>query len=77
MNTDRFLKFIGWAVLTFTWLHNNLLFFGEIANAIDEHNEHIRKKAVREYKESLIIRQAIEEYNESLISDDEDESELE
>ena len=47
------MKFIGWAVLAFTWLHTNLLFFGEIANAIDEHNEHIRRQAIEEYNESL------------------------
>ena len=50
MNTDGFLKFIGWASLTFTWLHTNLLFFGNI----NEHNEHIRKQAIEEYNESLI-----------------------
>ena len=57
MQTGDFLKFISWAFLTFSWLNINFLFFGEIANAINEHNEHIR-------------RQAIEEYNKSLISDE-------
>ena len=43
-------------------LNVNFLFFGEIANAINEHNEHIR-------------RQAIEEYNEFLKTEAKDESE--
>ena len=50
MHTNGFLKFLGWAFLTFTWLHTNLLFFGKIANAIDEHNKHIKRQAIEEYK---------------------------
>ena len=49
MHTDGFLKFLGWALLTFSWLNITFLFFGEIANAINEHNVHIRRQAIEEY----------------------------
>ena len=52
MYTNGFLKFLGWAFLTYSWLNVNFLFFGEIANAIDEHNEHIRRQAIEEYKKA-------------------------
>ena len=41
MHNNNVIGFLGWAFLTFSWLNVNFLFFGAIANAIDEHNEHM------------------------------------
>ena len=50
MHNNNVIGFLGWAFLTFSWLNVNFFFFGAIANAIDEHNEHIKRQAIEEYK---------------------------
>ena len=49
MNTNKVLRFLGWAALTYMWLENNFFFFNAIADAIHQHNEEIRQKAIEEY----------------------------
>ena len=67
MNTKTVLRFLGWASLTYLWLEANCLFFNAIADAIHQHNEEIRQKAIENFKE-----------DESESEDDsEDEGELE
>ena len=51
MNTNTVLRFLGWASLTYLWLEANCLFFNAIADAIHQHNEEIRQKAIENFKE--------------------------
>ena len=53
MNTNNVLRFLCWAALTYMWLEANCVFFNAIANAIHQHNEEIRQKAIDEAKELL------------------------
>ena len=72
MNTNNVLRFLGWASLTYMWLEANCLFFNAIADAIHQHNEEIRQKAIDEAKELLKQNDESESEDES-----EDEGELE
>ena len=51
MKTNTVLRFLGWASLTYLWLEANCLFFNAIADAIYQHNEEIRQKAIENFKE--------------------------
>ena len=51
MNTNTVLRFLGWAALTYMWLEANCVFFNAIADAIHQHNEQIRQKAIEDFKE--------------------------
>ena len=51
MNTDDVIRFLGWGLLTYMWLDTNRLFFCAIVNAINDHNEQIRRKAIEEYED--------------------------
>ena len=51
MNTNTVLRFFGWASLTYFWLQANCLFFNAIADAIHQHNEQIRQKAIEDFEE--------------------------
>ena len=51
MNTNNVLGFLGWASLIYMWLKANFLFFNAIADAIHQHDEQIRQKAIDEFKE--------------------------
>ena len=53
MITNNVLRFLGWASLTYMWLEANCMFFNAIADAINQHNEQIRQKAIVEVKEFL------------------------
>ena len=52
MNTNNVLGSLGWASLTYMWLKANFLFFNAIADAIHQHDEQIRQKAIDEFKEA-------------------------
>ena len=52
MNTNDVLRFLGWGLLTYMWLKINRLFFFAIVDAINEHNEQIRQKAIEEYQDA-------------------------
>ena len=52
MNTNTVLRFLGWAGLTYMWLEANCVFFNAIADAIHQHNEQIRQKAIEDFQES-------------------------
>ena len=52
MNTNDVLRFLGWRLLTYMWLDTNRLFFFAIVDAINEHNEQIRQKAIEEYEDA-------------------------
>ena len=52
MNTNTVLRFLGWASLTWLWLEANCMFFNAIADAIHQHNEEIREKAIENFKEN-------------------------
>ena len=73
MNTNNVLRFLGWASLTNMWLEANCLFFNAIADAINYHNEQIRKKAIDDVKEFLKQKTIQENEDES---ESEDESEV-
>ena len=51
MNTNTVLRFLGWASLTYFWLEANCMFFSAIADAIHQHNEQIRQKAIENFQE--------------------------
>ena len=59
------INFLGCAGLTFTWLAANSLFFGVIADAIYEHNAHIRRQKLKEQNEHL--SRMIKKHNEPII----------
>ena len=69
MNTNTVLRFLGWDSLTYLWLEANCLSFNAIADAIHQHNEEIRQKAIENFKEDE--SEAESEY------ESEDEGELE
>ena len=71
MNTNTVLRFLGWASLTYMWLEANCIFVNAIADAINYHNEQIRRKAIDEAKEFLEQKDESESEDES-----EDESEV-
>ena len=48
MNTNNVLRFLVWAGLTYMWFEANCVFFNAIADAIHQHNEDIRQKAIDE-----------------------------
>ena len=75
MNTNNVLRFLGWASLTDMWLEANCLFFNAIADAIHQHNEEIRQKAIDEAKELLKQNYESESKDESK-DESEDEGEL-
>ena len=51
MNTNTVLRFLGWAGLTYMWLEANCVFFNAIADAIHQHNEQIKQKAIEDFQE--------------------------
>ena len=51
MNTNTVLRFLGWAGLTYMWLEANCMFFSAIADAIHQHNEQIKQKAIEDFQE--------------------------
>ena len=65
IDTNTTLRFMGWVALTYTWLSTNCFFFTAIADAIDQHNEQIRLKAIEE----------LNEYKDESESEDESEDE--
>ena len=65
MNTNTVLCFLGWAGLTYMWLEANCVFFNAIADAIHQHNEQIKQKAIEE----------LNEYKDESESEDEGEDE--
>ena len=50
MTLDTFFNFLGWATLTYSWLHINLRFYSAISQAIQNHNDAIRQKALQELR---------------------------
>ena len=66
MNTGTLIRFLGWASLTYMWLEANCLFFNANADAINYHNEKIRRKAIDNVKEFL---------KQKALEENEDESE--
>ena len=69
MNTNTVFRFLGWASLTYLWLKANCVFSNAIANAIHQHNEEIRQKAIENFKE--------DESKDESEDESEDETEVE
>ena len=44
MNLDSLITFLGWATLTYSWLHINFTFAAAIGQAIENHNDAIREE---------------------------------
>ena len=42
MNLDSLITFLGWATLTYSWLHINFTLADVIVQAIENHNDTIR-----------------------------------
>ena len=42
MNLDSLITCLGWATLTYSWLHINFAFASAIGQAIENHNNEIR-----------------------------------
>ena len=75
MNSNNVLRFLGCASLTYMWLEANCLFFNAIADAINEHNEQIRQKAIDDVMKFL-KQKAIDENEDASDNASEDESEV-
>ena len=73
MNTGTLINFLGWASLTFMLLVAKRVFCDAIIDAINEHDEQIRLKAVDDFFK--LIAKEIEVYNNESDDDSEDESE--
>ena len=43
-NLDSLINFLGWAALTYYWLHINITFASAIRQAIEDHNDDMRDK---------------------------------
>ena len=76
MNTNTVLRFLGWASFTYLWLEANCLFFNAIADAIHQHNEQMRQKAIEEVNE-LLKQNDESESGDKSEDENEDEGELE
>ena len=48
MDLDSLITFLGWATLTYSWLHINFTFAAAIGRAIENHNDTIRQEAFQE-----------------------------
>ena len=48
MNLDSLITFLGWATLTYSWLHINFTFASAIGQAIENHNDAIREEFFQE-----------------------------
>ena len=48
MGLDSLITFLGWATLTYSWLHINFTFAAAIGQAIENHNDAIRQEAFQE-----------------------------
>ena len=48
MNLDSLITFLGWATLTYSWLHINFTFAAAIGQAIENHNDAIREEFFQE-----------------------------
>ena len=48
MNLDSLITFLGWAALTYSWLHINFTFAAAIGQAIENHNDAIREEFFQE-----------------------------
>ena len=48
MNLDSLITFLGWATLTYSWLHINFTFASAIGQAIENHNGAIREEFFQE-----------------------------
>ena len=48
MDLDSLITFLGWATLTYSWLHINFVFAAAIGQAIENHNDAIRQEALQE-----------------------------
>ena len=48
MNLDSLITFLGWATLTYSWLHINFTFASAISQAIENHNDTIREEFFQE-----------------------------
>ena len=48
MNLDSLITFLGWATLTYSWLHINFTFAAAIGQAIGNHNGEIRVEFFQE-----------------------------
>ena len=48
MNLDSLITFLGWATLTYSWLHINFTFASAIGQAIENHNVAIREEFFQE-----------------------------
>ena len=46
-NLDSLITFLGWATLTYSWLHINFTFAAAIAEAIDRHNDDNTRQRLR------------------------------
>ena len=50
MGLDTLFNFLGWAALTYSWLHINLRFSSAISQAIQNHNAAIIQNALQELR---------------------------
>ena len=50
MNPTTLINFLGWAALTYYWLHANFIFVNAIGQAIENHNDAIRQQALQELR---------------------------
>ena len=50
MGLGTFFNFLGWATLTYSWLHINLTFASAISQALQNHNDEIRQKSLQELR---------------------------
>ena len=48
MNLDSLITFLGWATLTYSWLHINFAFADAIVQAIENHDDAIREEFFQE-----------------------------
>ena len=44
---DVLISFLGWATLTYSWLHVNMAFAAAILAAIENHSDSIRRETLR------------------------------
>ena len=53
MDLETLISFLGWATLTYSWLHVNLTFFGAIGQTITNRINSIRQEAPQKSEDEV------------------------
>ena len=56
MNLDSFITFVGWAALTYSWIHVNFIFADVVGQAINQARKNYNNAIREKFSRSLQIQ---------------------